>query len=646
MNLLALCGFEQEYLDGVSEKDLTLFKLANLWSWADAAAASASAAYLFWISTRNLIPALLAFVVVAMSFVAIQYLLNASRGSQLSAKHVLNDGLRINQINVFIYLALTIVFTQPALIAIERFLLKEQQASLNRREKDVRIEQLEIVNDSRKSEIQRFISRYQEKTNQLMSASGESLAQSQTPDDENFVSKRSIGNTVRRALVIGAQSYRGAALDKPIQDAQDIAKVLKSSGYDVTLIKDPDLAAFQFAITNYVKSIRPGDISLFYYSGHGAQDSGVNYLLPVDFSIPKQHTPAELSGSMRQVAVSVNTVLHQINSKNPLASILITDACRSTLTDVDEKGLSKIEPGPNTFIAMSASPGQTSLEGGGLKNSFYTAALLKHIKESRDISKVFNTVRADVQDSTHNQQNPIETSTLTFTSDFIIASSATKVSKKVSDQINIKEKPSAQKDWDDCLSAPLDVDKNSPQFNKAIRACQLKYWRAVDDLNDENDRALASVNKLRAELDDRFSDEKFNPTLFYRFIWSESVFIPILISLLLWGLMAGGMVMLETMTATLALYRHNRNTADANWLTNHHEQLKRRLDFHHKRYLDAASRLDEGPFMKYIDKELLKPVLPDLFPFDAIKEDLRKQVVTVQAKQAFDNVMNHLSRQG
>ena len=50
--------------------------------------------------------------------------------------------------------------------------------------------------------------------------------------------------------------------------------------------------------------------------------------------------------------------------------------------------------------------------------------------------------------------------------------------------------------------------------------------------------------------------------------------------------------------------------------------------------------------MKYIDKELLKPVLPDLFPFDAIKEDLRKQVVTVQAKQAFDNVMNHLSPQG
>ena len=96
----------------------------------------------------------------------------------------------------------------------------------------------------------------------------------------------------------------------------------------------------------------------------------------------------------------------------------------------------------------------------------------------------------------------------------------------------------------------------------------------------------------------------------------------------------------------MIFYRNNRNTADANWLTDHHGQLKRRLDFHHKHYLDAASRLDEGPFMKYIDKELLKPVLPDLFPFDAIKEDLRKQVVTVQAKQAFDNVMNHLSPQG
>lgn len=141
-------------------------------------------------------------------------------------------------------------------------------------------------------------------------------------------------------------------------------------------------------------------------------------------------------------------------------------------------------------------------------------------------------------------------------------------------------------------------------------------------------------------------DEKFNPTLFYRFIWSDSVVFPILMSLIIWVVLAGGMVARELMVKTLASYRHSRNTTDAEWLIDQKHELNRRLDFNYKDYLGRVSQSEYGMYLRHIDRELLRPQLPDLFPFDVQNEDPRKQDIAAQAEQAYNNVMNHLARQG
>ena len=43
------------------------------------------------------------------------------------------------------------------------------------------------------------------------------------------------------------------------------------------------LQQMEIAIDEFTGGVRPGDISLFFYSGHGMQISEQNYLVPVDF---------------------------------------------------------------------------------------------------------------------------------------------------------------------------------------------------------------------------------------------------------------------------------------------------------------------------------------------------------------------------
>jgi uncharacterized caspase-like protein len=44
-----------------------------------------------------------------------------------------------------------------------------------------------------------------------------------------------------------------------------------------------ELPQVEEGVEAFVGSIRPGDATVFYYSGHGIQVNEQNYLIPVDF---------------------------------------------------------------------------------------------------------------------------------------------------------------------------------------------------------------------------------------------------------------------------------------------------------------------------------------------------------------------------
>ncbi len=85
----------------------------------------------------------------------------------------------------------------------------------------------------------------------------------------------------RRALLIGNAAYAHSPLRNPVNDATDMATMLRRLGFEVTLIRDADKPTMERAIGDFTRGVPQGSVGLFYFSGHGAQIEGLNYLLPV-----------------------------------------------------------------------------------------------------------------------------------------------------------------------------------------------------------------------------------------------------------------------------------------------------------------------------------------------------------------------------
>lgn len=90
----------------------------------------------------------------------------------------------------------------------------------------------------------------------------------------------------RVALVIGNTAYTALPpLVNPGNDAVDMAKALEGLDFKVIAKTDLKLDEMRATIREFRKTLKRGAVGLFYYSGHGLQVDGINYLLPVDATV-------------------------------------------------------------------------------------------------------------------------------------------------------------------------------------------------------------------------------------------------------------------------------------------------------------------------------------------------------------------------
>jgi TPR repeat protein len=222
-----------------------------------------------------------------------------------------------------------------------------------------------------------------------------------------------------RALVVGNSAYSDLpALKNGVNDARLMAETLKSIGFEVTALFDGSKGDFERTVLDFRRSITPESIVLVYYSGHGIQVGETNYLLPVDATVTSL---ADLS----LVAVSVDSILHQIEQSKSKANLVILDACRDnplreqfartrSIGDPEvTRGLAAVRSASiGTFIAFATAPGETALDGSG-ENSPYSQALAETIKTpGLTVEEIFKQTRAVVLHETGGQQVPWENSSL------------------------------------------------------------------------------------------------------------------------------------------------------------------------------------------------------------------------------------------
>jgi len=70
-----------------------------------------------------------------------------------------------------------------------------------------------------------------------------------------------------------------------VNDANDMAAVLKSLAFEVLLKVNASKKTMKNAVREFGQRLQSGDVALFYYSGHGLQSNNRNYLVPPEADI-------------------------------------------------------------------------------------------------------------------------------------------------------------------------------------------------------------------------------------------------------------------------------------------------------------------------------------------------------------------------
>lgn len=214
------------------------------------------------------------------------------------------------------------------------------------------------------------------------------------------------------ALVIGNGSYdKAVSLTSPITDAERMALSLESLNFSVTLLRDASKQEILDALASVQSTAGADDTVLFYFSGHGFQADGMNYLVPRDATLSD---PDNLSASNLSVAAvfdamsvteSQRVLLLDANRSNPLP----LTARSATTAD----GLAAVVPPENTFVGFATQPNFTTPGTSGVVSPF-TEAILTHIAApSLSILDLMVEVRSDVVTATEGTQLPWDVSSLT-----------------------------------------------------------------------------------------------------------------------------------------------------------------------------------------------------------------------------------------
>ena len=184
---------------------------------------------------------------------------------------------------------------------------------------------------------------------------------------------------------------------------------LEAAGFDVMLIENADYRRMHRAIVDFGDKLNVGAVGLFYYSGHGIQFDGANYMVPVDAELSKK-------AYAKSEAVNLNDVLDRMGAAGNGLNIVVLDACRNNpfpaFAKAASRGLAVTQAPGGTYIAYATAPNDVATDGDG-RNSPFTVALAQTLAlPGLELDKLFKAVRTKVYNATGKRQLPWSSSSV------------------------------------------------------------------------------------------------------------------------------------------------------------------------------------------------------------------------------------------
>lgn len=233
------------------------------------------------------------------------------------------------------------------------------------------------------------------------------------------------------ALVIGNGAYEHlAGLPNPTHDADAIEGLLSDLGFDSVRRTDRDAAQLKRDLERFAEDARDADVAVLYYSGHGIEAAGENYLVPVDADLSALDAAGEK-------LVPVSALIAKLQAEIPVLIVML-DACRNNPFPPDAlvrvspgaapapmtagglgqmRGAGIVEPpegaapvaeNVGSVLAFAAEPGRVALDGDAGGNSPYAAAILRHFSamNGEEFGLVMRLVAEEVYLKTEGRQRP------------------------------------------------------------------------------------------------------------------------------------------------------------------------------------------------------------------------------------------------
>ena len=208
------------------------------------------------------------------------------------------------------------------------------------------------------------------------------------------------------ALVVGNDAYQNIPhLQKAVNDARSVDAELERLGFVVRRVENADQRALSRALVGFDADIGPGDRALFFYSGHGFEIGGTNYLLPTD--VPAAE--ANQQDLIRDASFPVDRIIDGIRARGASVAVLVLDACRDnpfagagTRSLPGTRGLARVDAPEGVFVLMSAGAKQEALDrlsdADADPNSVFTRTFLKEVaKPGQTLVQVAKRTQVEVK---------------------------------------------------------------------------------------------------------------------------------------------------------------------------------------------------------------------------------------------------------
>ena len=204
----------------------------------------------------------------------------------------------------------------------------------------------------------------------------------------------------RIALVVGVAEYSAFPLKNPVPDADLVATELTKLGFRVTELRNPRRSEVIAAVTVFTREAAVADAAILYFSGHGMEREGVNYLLPRDarFDAEALISSTVSASKLREGVVPASAV-----------RLIILDACRNNPLGGAGGGLARESIGSSSEVVtlMAAAPGQVASDGSTHANGPFALALVAALQRpGMTVGELPRYVQSEVQHLTGQVQTP------------------------------------------------------------------------------------------------------------------------------------------------------------------------------------------------------------------------------------------------